>query len=48
MSDNNSNSTWRSGPQPGNAYDPYANPGLFSGVLSYFAPAAAEKLREQR
>ena len=33
MSDNNSNSTWRSGPAPGGAYDPYANPQLFSGVL---------------
>ena len=34
MSDNNSNSTWRSGPSRDGAYDPYANPGLFSGVLT--------------
>jgi len=34
MSDNNSNSTWRSGPSRDGAYDPYANPSLFSGVLT--------------
>jgi uncharacterized RDD family membrane protein YckC len=34
MSDNHSNTTWRSGPQPGGAYDPWANPQLFSGVLT--------------
>ena len=34
MSDNNSNSTWRSGPSRDGAYDPYANPGLFGGVLT--------------
>ncbi|MDB5616892.1 RDD family protein [Tardiphaga sp.] len=38
MSDNNSNgtsnTTWRSGPAPGGAYDPWTNPQLFSGVLT--------------
>jgi uncharacterized RDD family membrane protein YckC len=34
MSDSNSNTTWRSGPTTGGAYDPWANPQLFSGVLT--------------
>ncbi len=34
MSDNNSNTIWRSGAAPGGAYDPWVNPQLFSGVLT--------------